>query len=134
MGVKINAQLNENREYVQAVKDFLELLMEKYFSFLKRINCYYKLTNDYVREEKSLKILNEMTKRVIENRKKERANMKHSNNTNEAEQEFGIKKKVALLDLLLNLKDDDSFTDQELCDEVNSFFFAVTLSFNRVKI
>lgn len=128
MGVKINAQLNENPEYVAAVKDFLDILMRRYFSFLKRFDFYYKFTEDYKKEQKSLAILNGMTQRVVENRKKERA--KKVNNVNkENEQDLGIKRKVALLDLLLDLRDE--FTDKELCDEVNTFFFAVSQSFTR---
>lgn len=124
MGVKINAQLNENLEFVGAINNFLDILMRRYFAFLKRFDFYYKFTEDYKNEKKSVKILNEMTQRVIEDRKRERLN--NDVNNAKSDQDLGIKKKVALLDLLLDLK--DQFTDKELCDEVNTFFFAVSKS------
>lgn len=121
MGVKINAQSKENPEYVGAIQQFLDILMRRYFSLLKRFDFYYKFTEDCQNEKKSLKILNDMTRRVVEERKIERT--KYGDNSNKLEQDLGIKKKVALLDLLLDQK--DQFTDKELCDEVNTFFFAV---------
>lgn len=128
MGFKVNAQLKENKEYVNAVEEFMELYMLKYFSLLRRYNWYYRFTSDYKKEQKTLKILKNMTKVVVANRKKERDANENKTTVN-ADNEFGIKKRTAFLDLLLDMKDEDALTEQELNDEVNTFLFAVNMFF-----
>lgn len=127
MGIKINAQQNENKAYVHAVGEFMELYMLKFFSILKRFRFYYLLTADYKKEQKCLKVLKNMTRIVVENKRKEREGKQKDDITDE--NEFGIKKKVAFLDVLMNLEDGDVLTNEEINDEVNTFLFGVCLLF-----
>lgn len=98
--------------------------MLKFFSVLKRFRFYYRFTADYKREQKCLKVLKTMTKIVVENRRNERESKQ--NKANVEENEFGIKKKIAFLDLLMNLED-EVLTNDEINDEVNTFLFGVFL-------
>lgn len=122
MGIKINAQLKENKDYVYAVEHFLEIYMLKYFSLLMRCQWYYRMTELYKKEQQILKTLKNMTKLVIKTRIGEREKL---GNKEESINEFGIKKKKAFLDLLLDLKDDGQLSEQEVNDNVNTFLFGV---------
>lgn len=124
MGVPINAQHNENREYTDAIDNYLKLFILKFFSIIRRVKPYYKLTKDYETEEKVSKIIKDMTKMVIE-RCKERRQDHNIDKTNLREDEFGIKRKVALMDLLLDLYYNKDFTEEDLNDEANTFIIAV---------
>lgn len=121
MGKQINAQLEENNKYVKAVDDFMELFMLRYFSILRKYKWFYRFTEDYEKEQKILNTLKNLTSIVISNKKQQKAT-EIKKNENE---DFGIKKRLALLDLLLDLKDEDALTDKELNDQVNTFLFAV---------
>lgn len=64
-----------------------------------------------------------MAKTVIQQRTQNLLN-KSSNQDNL--DEFGVKRKRAFLDLLLELRDtENSLSDEELINEVNTFLFAV---------
>lgn len=53
---------------------------------------------------------------------------KNQNKTKKIEtNEFGKKNRLAFLDLLLEAKSD--MTDKEICDEVETFMFEVSVSF-----
>lgn len=123
MGYKMNAQTNGNFEYVEAVHGYLEIFIERFFSVLNRFDCFYKLTPSYRNETKYLKILKGMTKRVIDNHKIEKGE-------NDESSEFGIKRKLAFLDLLLKQQGFENALDvEEINDEVNTFLFAVRKRF-----
>lgn len=118
MGFKIDAQSNGNFEYVEAVHNYLQLFIERFFSVLKRFDLFYKLTPSYRNETNCIKILKGMTKRVIDNHNIEEIN--------DESNEFGIKKKLAFLDLLLKQqRRENSLNVDEINDEVNTLLFTV---------
>lgn len=124
MGLKLNIQLKENKDYVHAVDNFMTNLLGRYFSLLKRYQWYYQFTNDYQVEQKLTKTLRGMAKMVIKKGIQER-NARGPTNNEAIEDEFGIKKKLAFLDLLLQLKGEKQMSEQELNNQVNTFLFAV---------
>lgn len=128
MGIKINAQQNGNIEYVNAVKHFLEIYMERFFSVIMRNQFLFSFTKKAKLYNKSLKILKGFTENVIENRKKERGVTNEKNKVHE--DEFGVKRKVAFLDLLLELSEEGAvLTDQEIREETDTFMFEVRWTF-----
>lgn len=124
MGIQLNSQKNKNIEYVRAIEDYLDLFIVKYFSIFRRFDSYYRLTKDYKREQEALCIIHDMTRSVIRNRENER---KNTNNikVGDVNNEFGIKRKIAFMDLLLDLKDRGNFTERDIRDEANTFLVAV---------
>uniref|UniRef100_U5EZ18 Putative cytochrome n=1 Tax=Corethrella appendiculata TaxID=1370023 RepID=U5EZ18_9DIPT len=126
MGVKLNCQ-NDDKEnvYVNAVYAASRLFNERllrpwlHFDFTFR---HSKLGHEY---ENVLKILHGFTKKVIEERKLTRK-MKNSkgNENSTMENEFGVRRKLAFLDLLLEGNEkNNQLTDTDIREEVDTFMF-----------
>lgn len=126
MGVTLNIQQNENKEYIKAFDDFLDLAVLKFFSIFRRFKPYYRLTPDYKREMKALKIVKDMTSIIIKNRQKDIEKYKNTN-SNSINKRLFQKKKLTFLDLLLNETD---FTEIEINDQVNTFMLGVNCYFH----
>lgn len=123
MGISINAQEHPTSEYVSSVKEICRILVERSISLVERDDFLYKFTSNYAKEQKALKVLQGFTSSVIQKRKKE---LSAAERHTEKENEFGIKRRKAFLDLLLDYsrKENDPLTDDELRSEVDTFMFA----------
>lgn len=118
MGININAQDNENSEYVQNVKAICSLLTERNFSPLHP--KLYPLTWNYFKEKRMLKVLHDHTDRVIDKRLRE---VKEKQ-----ENEFVKKSKPAFLDLLIQAAAEDKcFSRFDIREEVDTFMFEVSI-------
>lgn len=133
MGVSINAQQHPSSEYVKSVKDMCRIVSERGFSFLERYDIFFRFTNDYAVQQKALEILHGFSSSVIKKRRQQLVEQKECDDVNE----FGIKKRKAFLDLLLEFsqREKEPLTDEELMEEADTFMFAghdttsTTLSF-----
>uniref|UniRef100_A0A1Y9GKX3 Uncharacterized protein n=1 Tax=Anopheles arabiensis TaxID=7173 RepID=A0A1Y9GKX3_ANOAR len=127
MGTKVNAQLNTESEYVQAVKDITNLVQIRLFNFLIRYEIFYRFSANRRKQLEALKVLHGYTDSVIKSRREElnRAAGSGKNTVvDENENELGIKKKMAFLDMLLQSKiDGQPLTDLEIREEVDTFMF-----------
>lgn len=99
------------------------------FDTLKRVEFIYRFTDMYHQEQKVLKILHNFTHSVIVSRKQELATesekVKQTLNTSE-ENEMGIKKKTAFLDLLLQSSvGGQPLSNEDIREEVDTFMFEV---------
>lgn len=124
MGISINAQKDENKEFSDAVDEHLEIAIMKLFSLPRRINLYYRLTRNYKREKESLKIIKDYVRSIIRHRELLRMVERQENNKRE---KCDDKKRIAFLDLLLDLKDDGVYTEQDVLDHTITFLIAVRI-------
>ncbi|XP_044271096.1 cytochrome P450 4c3-like isoform X2 [Tribolium madens] len=130
MGISINAQFDDNSDYVRSVKAMCKVTMERPFHILEMNDVTFPLTKNYYIQNKSLNILHNQTNSVISKRRQKlqnktkaitvtNANSKADNN----ETLFGRKKK-AFLDLLLQATvDGRPLTQEEIREEVDTFMF-----------
>jgi len=134
MGVSINAQKDQNKDYVQAVLKYvinqrfnkIKFLFEciyraSMFVAERMLNPFiwndfiYKLTRDGKEFHKSVNVMSDFAKDIIEERQRE---FDESNYENE--------NKSAFLDLLLNTKKQNPnlITLENILEEVETFMFA----------
>nr|WET52695.1 cytochrome P450 [Phaedon brassicae] len=119
MRVPIGAQKNHRSDYVFAVKDMCRIVVERVFSPIKMFDTLYPLTKDYYKEKRNLEIIHSRTLSVIRQRKKEL-----EKEAVEGRGDYGGKKKMAFLDLLLQSTiDGRPLTEEEIRAEVDTFMF-----------
>ncbi|XP_058116997.1 uncharacterized protein LOC131284572 [Anopheles ziemanni] len=126
MGTKVNAQLNSDSKYVQAVKEITTLVQVRLFHFLIRYDFFYQFSDNRRKTQEALKVLHGYTDSVIRSRREElnRAAKSGGTEVDENANDLGIKKKVAFLDMLLQSKiDGQPLTDLEIREEVDTFMF-----------
>uniref|UniRef100_A0AAG5CW78 Cytochrome P450 n=1 Tax=Anopheles atroparvus TaxID=41427 RepID=A0AAG5CW78_ANOAO len=124
MGTKVNAQLNSESKYVQAVKDITILVQMRLFNFLIRYDFFYQFSNNRRKTQEALKVLHGYTDSVIKSRREELAKHGGAQSRDINENDMGIKKKVAFLDMLLQATiDGQPLTDLEIREEVDTFMF-----------
>lgn len=124
MGVSINAQQRPSSEYVKSVKEMCRITTMRALSFVGQNDFLYKFTKNYAKEQEALKVLHGFTSSVIKRKKEEQ--LKKKDDDKDDGDAFGIKKKKAFLDLLLEVskKEKDPLSDEELRQEVDTFMFA----------
>lgn len=128
MGISIDAQKNSRSEYAKSIHAMCRIIVERSFSAVQSIDFLYYFTKNYRQELKAINILHKQTYDVI-NLKKEQL-QKENVNRNETKliDEFGVKKKQAFLDILLNATDKNGkllLSDVEIRQEVDTMLFAV---------
>lgn len=117
MGININAQDNENSEYVRSVKAMCSILTNRNFSPLHP--KLYPLTWNYFKEKRILKVLHDHTDGVIDKRLREVKDKKVD--------EFVKKSKPAFLDLLIHTAEEDKYLSRfDIREEVDTFMFEVS--------
>ena len=124
MGVKIGAQKNSNTEYVGAVYALGESFMQRNLEIKGWFDWIFYRTASGKEYLKSLKILHNFTRKVIKERKQQFLN-KENYNSIEGEDVLGRKKRMAFLDLLLelHLKQNSELTEKDIREEVDTFMF-----------
>lgn len=124
MGISVDAQKHPSSEYVKSVKEMCRIVMARAMSVFKQNDFIYRFTRDYSKEQRALKCLHYFSNSVIAKKKQE---LKQQNTTDDSAitNEFGIRKRKAFLDLLLEFsqKENDPLTDEELREEVDTFVF-----------
>lgn len=96
------------------------------FDGLKRFDVFYRLTSMFRQEKKALKILHDFTLSVIASRKKELLSKGAKPAKSVSDDGFGIKKKTAFLDMLLESTiEGDALSDEDIREEVDTFMFEV---------
>jgi len=87
---------------------------------VRRFEVIYKFTQMYRDEQEALKVLHGFTDRVIKSRREQLLNGSRSKSVDD--DDIGSKKKMALLDLLLEATvDGKPLTDSDIREEVDTF-------------
>lgn len=126
MGTQVNTLSGNNFEYITAVKQYLQILLKKQFSMLKRFDCIFKFTNDYKQLHELLVTLHGFTNSVIKRRRGEL--IQSGGGGDDIEMKNDSKKKEVFLNLLLQIRDDGiPLSDEDIREEVDTFMFEVIL-------
>lgn len=121
MGVKVNALEGKESDYIKHIKQMCSVFVTRAFSPLGE--QFYPFTSTCYKEKESLKVIHRYIENVISQRKEERQKGSLSDKKKNSESD-GIKKRLAFLDLLLDLKiDGQPLSMRDLRDEVNTFMF-----------
>ncbi|EFA01323.1 cytochrome P450 4BR3 [Tribolium castaneum] len=119
-GTELNAQAKCNPKYVEAVTGFLEIFTLRFFSAWLRHPLIFRLSDKYAKYMEYLKILHDFTNTIIKRRKEEFKLLQDNAKISEE----GIKRRAALLDMLLEVSDNGkNLTDEDIREEVDTFMF-----------
>ncbi|XP_063701244.1 cytochrome P450 4d2-like isoform X2 [Culicoides brevitarsis] len=114
MGVSINAQNNENKAYVKAVKEISDLVRQRIFSLYGRSDFLYNLSKEGFRQRKLLKILHRFTNNVISQRIDQLKTKEKPQNG----------QKITFLDILLEASvDGNPLSRNEIREQTDTFMF-----------
>lgn len=127
MGVSINALDNPDNAYVQAIKDFGSIVIQRTFSALRSFPLLYFLHPFYWRQRKLIKTMHDFTNSVIK-AKRQALKKKQATGTDGTasrvvlSDDDGVygKKRLSFLDLLMN---ETSMSDADIREEVDTFMF-----------
>uniref|UniRef100_A0A1L8EFT6 Putative cytochrome p450 4d2-like isoform x2 n=1 Tax=Haematobia irritans TaxID=7368 RepID=A0A1L8EFT6_HAEIR len=127
MGVKINAQSNPKFPYVQAVFHVTNITAKRFINVWHRINWIFRLTApaDYKLLNDSIKLMHDFTENIImERRETLQKSLSQDYHNTEDENELGQKKRMALLDVLLQSTISGSpLSNEDIREEVDTFMF-----------
>ena len=127
MGVSINALDNPDNAYVQAIKDFGSIVIQRTFSALRSFPLLYFLHPFYWRQRKLIKTMHDFTNSVIKAKRqalkeKQAAGSDGTASGTVLSDDDGVygKKRLSFLDLLMN---ETSMSDADIREEVDTFMF-----------
>ncbi|KAL3271394.1 hypothetical protein HHI36_021876 [Cryptolaemus montrouzieri] len=123
MGTTIDAQENENSDYVSAVKTMGRIICERVTSPMKQVDFLFRLTKDYQKQKAALKTLHDHTDFVIQQRRNEIFRMQQKSNN--IESKSSGKSKMNFLDMILHLEvDGEPLSDEVIREEVDTIMLA----------
>jgi len=117
MGKHVNAQKNKESDYVKAVYKLNYIIQDRQKKPWFWVETLFNAFGNGKEHAWCLDIIHRFTGKVIEERFKER----HSDNDNNGQTEG--KKRLAFLDLLLEMVDKGTLTLQDVREEVDTFMF-----------
>ncbi|XP_055641756.1 cytochrome P450 4d1-like [Toxorhynchites rutilus septentrionalis] len=121
MGTKVYAQTNSDSDYVKAVKEITYIIHVRTYDVMARYNIPFKVSPYKKRQDEALRILHGHTNNVIQSRRRELVN---GSFVQDKENDVGIRRKIAFLDMLLQTTvDGRPLTDVEIREEVDTFMF-----------
>ncbi|XP_041469495.1 cytochrome P450 4V2-like [Lytechinus variegatus] len=122
MGKRTNAQSDNENEYVQAVSRMTNLVVRRIRNFMLWPDLIYKRTAAGKEHDKTLRVLHTVTEKMIQERLHHIPSNKSE--TDQSEPITGQRKRIAFLDLLLQMhREDPSFTLKDIREEVDTFMF-----------
>lgn len=123
MGVKIHAQTSNESAYVKNVIEISAILFWRLHHFLGRDEWFWRLTPKKRRHDQLVKEIHAFTEEVIKNRRLAKA--ENQLNDEGFEEDLGIKKRRALIDVLLDSTlNGNPLSNTDIQEEVDNFMFA----------
>jgi cytochrome P450 len=124
MGRSINAQENCDTEYVRAVYASSDIVFKRQSFPWLWTDWIFHLTPMGRRWRQCLAVLHGFTNSVIQERKTEIASANKKQEVEKEDEDVGIKKRVAFLDLLIKeSKGGTVLSDEDIREEVDTFMF-----------
>lgn len=129
MGTKINAQKNPNFGYVRAVSDITAIFSKRLLKAWYRLDVPFKLLepNLYKRQIETIRKMHDFTENVIQKRRDALEKEIAEGNSfakEKNDEDIGITKKMALLDVLLQSTiDGKPLSNEDIREEVDTFMF-----------
>ncbi|KAM7350529.1 putative cytochrome P450 4d14 [Cochliomyia hominivorax] len=127
MGVKISADSPEGLAYMEALKGLVVILSERFLKPFQQFDFIFKLMSykSHSSLQRNVKILHEFSENIINKKRAEMVNNIHHSDIDEnADLDIGIKRRMTLLDVLLQTTiDGRPLTNKEIQEEVDNFTF-----------
>ncbi|KAH8299797.1 hypothetical protein KR044_005975 [Drosophila immigrans] len=126
MGVKINAQRSPDFPYVQSVKVVSNMMAERFMHPLQRYDITMRIffPSLYRKLTKHINAMHDFTDKVIEERREALQKSLNEGSTNVEEDDVGSKRRMALLDVLLQSSvDGQPLSNADIREEVDTFMF-----------
>lgn len=121
MGVETNSQISDNNTYLHAVKSVTEISVSRIFKLWLQPEFLFRLSSYSKKFEKSLEIMESVSKNVIASKRKELDDSVSENSLSDADKSKNKKQRIPFLNWMLT---ESNFTDEEIHSEVMSFLFA----------
>ncbi|KAL7042776.1 hypothetical protein ACKWTF_001272 [Chironomus riparius] len=122
MGYEMKAK---DSEYLNAVKEVGFLVATRFLTPWLRLNCIFNLTSLKRKQDKCANIMKEFTTNIIQERRKILMEKKDEDLDHLDDEDIGLKKKMCLLDVLLQSTiDNKPLTNEDIQEEVDTFTFA----------
>ncbi|XP_016948427.3 cytochrome P450 4d2 [Drosophila biarmipes] len=126
MGTKINAQKNPNLPYVQAVNDVTNIMITRFINAWQRVDWIFRLTQpaEAKRQDAAIKVMHDFTENIIRERRHTLVNSSKETTPADQVDDLGQKRRMALLDVLLQSTIDGApLSDEDIREEVDTFMF-----------
>lgn len=127
MGTKINAQTNTNFEYVRAVASISDILTKRFVSFWLRNDFLFSIFGSDLKkqQDQAVKVMHNFANAIIEERRSSLIKNQKLKEEPIDVDGIGSKKKMALLDLLLQAEvNGKPLTNDDIREEVDTFMSA----------
>jgi cytochrome P450 family 4 len=123
MGCEMKA---EDFEYLDAVKNLGYLVASRFLTPWQRIDFLFNLTSAKREVDKTVKIMHQFTMKIINDRRAKLATEQTTENLQNLDDDgVGLKKKMCLLDVLLQSNvEGQPLTNADIQEEVDTFTFA----------
>jgi len=122
MGCEIET---EDFEYIEAVKSLGYHMATRFLTPWQRIEFLFNLSSTKREQDKCAKIMHKFTTKIITDRRQKLSTEKAQNLDNLDDDDVGLKKKMCLLDVLLqSAVDGKPLSNADIEEEVDAFTFA----------
>lgn len=122
MGYEMKAK---DSEYLDAVKKISHIVATRFLTPWQKVQFLFDLSNARRKQDKYAKIMKNFTTKLIEERRKILVNKKDENLEHLDDEGIGLKKKMCLLDVLLqSMIDGKPLSNEDIQEEVDTFTFA----------
>ncbi|XP_058981586.1 probable cytochrome P450 4ac1 isoform X2 [Musca domestica] len=123
LGVKLD-DMKGSAQYRHTIHDIEEVILERIYNPLMYYDFVFRLFGRYKKHKEDLKIASNFSSKIIQKKREEYRKKKEMEKQQDNEvDDFGKKKRYAMLDTLLDEESKGNIDHEGICDEVNTFMF-----------